>query len=88
MTASERVGNMFMLLCVIHNKDGRGIFRNGLNELGIALSAFKNCMNLQLSFKKWVDDSNPIIDVCCASDLLSKLIRSIKKCFPRTDGNG
>ncbi len=45
-------------------------------------------MKLQLSFEKWVDDSNPIIDVCGASDLLSKLIRSIKKCFPRIDGNG
>jgi len=88
MTASERVGNMFILLCVSHTKDGRGILNNGLNELGIALSAFKNCLKLQLSFEKWVDDSNPIIDVCGASDLLSKLIKSIKKCFPRIDGNG
>ena len=44
MTASERVGNMFMLLCVTHTKDGHGIFRKGLDELGISLSAFKNCM--------------------------------------------
>ncbi len=41
-----------------------------------------------MSFEKWVDDSNPIIDVCGASDVLSKLIKSIKKCFPRIDGNG
>jgi hypothetical protein len=81
MTASERVGNMFMLLCVIHTKDGREFFHNGLNELDIALSAFKNCMKLQLSFEKWVDDSNPIIDVSGASDLLSKMIRSIKNVF-------
>ena len=74
MTASERVGNMFILLCVSHTKDGRGILNNGLNELGIALSAFKNCMKLQLSFEKWVDDSNSIIDVCGESNLLSKLI--------------
>ncbi len=45
-------------------------------------------MKLQLSFEKWVDESNSIIDVCGASDLLSKLIRSIIKCFPRIDGNG
>ncbi len=79
MTASERVGNIFMLLCVIHTKDGRGILHNGLNELDIALSAFRNFMKLKVSFEKWVDDSNLIIDVCGASDLLSKLIRSIKK---------
>ncbi len=88
MTAIERVGNMFILLCVIHTKDVRGILHNGLNELDIALSAFKNCMKLQLSFEKWVDDSNHVIDVCGASDLLSKLIRSIKKCLSRIDGNG
>ncbi len=41
MTASERVGNMFMLLCVSHTKDGREIFCKGLNAEGISLSAFK-----------------------------------------------
>ena len=50
MTASKRVGNMFMLLCVSHNKDGRGISRKGMAELGISHSAFKKCMKLQLSF--------------------------------------
>ncbi len=75
MTASERVGNIFMLLCVSHTIDGRGIFLKGISELGISQSAFKNCIKRQLSFEKWVDDSNPIIDVCGASDLLSKLIR-------------
>jgi len=62
MTASECVGNMFMLLCAIHTKYGREIFCDGLNAEGISLSAFKNCIKLQLSFEKWVDDSNPIID--------------------------
>jgi hypothetical protein len=88
MTASERVGNMFILLCAIHTKDGSKIFREGLKAYCISLTAFKDCMKLQLSFEKWVDDSNSIIDVCGASNLLSKLIVSIKKCFPRIDGNG
>jgi hypothetical protein len=88
MTASECVGNMFILLCAIHTKDGRGIFRGGLKAYRISLTAFTDCMKLQLSFEKWVDDSNSIIDVCGASDLLSKLIISIKKCFPKFDGNG
>ena len=71
MTASERVGNMFILLCAIHTKDGREIFRLGLKAYGILLTAFTDCMKLQLSFEKWVDDSNSIIEVCGASDLLS-----------------
>jgi hypothetical protein len=61
MTASERVGNMFMLLCVSYTKDGRGIFSNGLNELGIALSAFKDYMKLQLSFVNGLMTAIPLL---------------------------
>ena len=52
MTLSELVGNMFMLLCAIHTKDGSEIFRDGLGAEGISLSAFKDCMKLPLSFEK------------------------------------
>ena len=79
MTASEHVENMFILLSAIHTKDGHGIFREGQGAEGISLTAFKDCIKLQLSFEKWADDSNSFIDVCGASNLLSKLIRSIKK---------
>ena len=48
MTASECVGNMCMLLCAIYTKDGREICRDGLGAEGISLSAFKDCMKLQL----------------------------------------
>ena len=74
MTANECVGNMFMFLCAIHAKDGRDISREGLGAEVISLSAFKDYIKLQLSFEKWVDDSDSIIDVCGASNLLSKLI--------------
>ncbi len=79
---------IFLSYCVQYTKNGRGIFRGGLGAYGISLTAFKDCIKLQLSFKKWFDERNSIIDVCGVSDLLSKLIRSIKRCFPRIDGNG
>jgi hypothetical protein len=45
MTASERVGNMFILLCcAIHTTDGHGIFREGLKAYHISLTAFKDCI--------------------------------------------
>ena len=47
MTASERVGNMFILLCAIHTKDGCGIFLEGLKAYRIAQTAFTDCMKLQ-----------------------------------------
>ena len=59
MTASERVGNMFMLLCAIHTNDGRDIFCEGLGAAGISWSAIKDCIKLQLSFEKWDKQLNP-----------------------------
>ena len=38
ITASEHVGNMFMLLCAIHTKDECEIFCDGLGVEGISLS--------------------------------------------------
>ena len=60
-----------------------GIFLEGLKAYRIAQTAFTDCMKLQLSFEKWVDDSSSIIDVCGASELLSKLIRSIQNLFSK-----
>ena len=40
--AGERVGNMFMLLCAIHTKDGCEIVRKGLHAKNISLTAFKD----------------------------------------------
>ena len=88
MTTNEHVGNMFMLLCAIHTIDGHDILREGLGAEGISLSAITDYMKLQLSFKKWVDDRNPIIDVCGESNLFSKFFVQIQKCFPRIDGSG
>ena len=63
MSASERVGNMFVLLCTLYTQDGFEIFRDGLRAKGISLRAMKRCIQLQLAFEKWVHDSNPIKNV-------------------------
>jgi hypothetical protein len=88
MSASERVGNMFMLLCAIHTNDGASLFEDGLKNINIAADQLVDCMKLQLSFEKWVNDSNNIDDVHGAVDVLKVLIESIQTCFPRDDANG
>ena len=88
MSASERVGNMFLILCLLHTQDGKQLFADGLDDIGVSLRAIKDCLKLQLSFEKWVNNSNSIEDVWKASSQVSDLICAIKTCFPRTDGHG
>ena len=38
MSASERVGNIFLLLCAIHTRHGKAIFADGCEESRISLS--------------------------------------------------
>ena len=68
MLASEHVGNMFMLLCAIHTNDGASLFDDGLENINIATDQLADCMKLQLSFEKWVNNSNNIDDVHGAVD--------------------
>lgn len=79
MSASECVGNMFLIMCSIHTYDGSQLFQDGLQEIGISLWAVKDCLKLQLLFEKWVNNSNTIEDVSKACSHVS---------VPRTDGHG
>lgn len=88
MTASERVGNMFILLCVMHTEHGKELFLEGCQVSGVTLHQIRECLKLQLGFEKWVNDSNPIQDMDRATTLLADLITHIKTAFPRTSGNG
>lgn len=87
MSASERVGNMFLLLCAMHTKQGRELFADGCYNSGVSLRQIQDCIKLQLGFEKWVDDSNTIAEVERATDLVAELINRIKISFPRTAGN-
>jgi hypothetical protein len=88
MSASERVRNMFILLCAMHTKHGEHLFVDGCNESGISFQNLRDCLKLQLGFEKWVNDSNTMQEVESAAPVLAELIRNIQTCFPRNTGNG
>jgi hypothetical protein len=88
MSASERVGNIFILLCAMHTHDGTQLFCNGCHISGVRYEDMKQCLKLQLGFEVWVNQSNKISDVENATLLVGELITLIKSSFPRTDGNG
>ncbi len=77
MSANECVGNMFLILCLLHTNDGKQLFADGLEDIGISLHAIKDFLRLQLSFEKWINNLNPIEDVVKASLQVSKLICAI-----------
>jgi len=87
MSASERVGNMFLVLCALHTELGKEIFSDGCNESGISMQQIKDCLKLQLGFERWVNDSNHRADVERATSLVAELISRIQSSFPRTGGN-
>ena len=83
MTASERIGNVFILLCATFTKDGIDMFSAGLSEGGLTVRQFQDCLKLELGFMKWINNSNDISTLPGATVLLGTLIESIKTCFPR-----
>ncbi len=82
MSASERVGNMFMLLCAMHTHDGITIFEPGCFASSLSLEDMKQCIKLQLGFELWVNQSNAIEDVAKAESVTEELLTSIKRAFP------
>jgi hypothetical protein len=87
MSASERVGNMFLLLCALHTEQGKEIFADGCKQSRVSLDHMRQCIKLQLGFEKWVNDSNTKEEVARATLLVADLITCIKTSFPRAGGN-
>ena len=88
MSASERVGNMFILLCAMHTEHGKQLFIDGCNESRISFNNMKYCIKLQLGFEKWVNEPNTMQDIDQAKHVISDLLSLIQTCFPRNNGNG
>ena len=88
MSATERVGNLFVLLCMMYTTSGKKILHRGMVKNHIGLNEFCDCIKLQLGFEQWVNNSNTREQVLCADTSLALLIASIQHCFPRDDGNG
>ncbi len=60
MCGLERVGNFFILLCVMNTTSGKCLLSNGLSRERIPLKRFRNCIKLYLAFKQWVNETHPI----------------------------
>ena len=88
MTASDRVGNLFIMLCVSYTQAGRDLLEDGWKRENITQKDYRDCIKLLLGFERWCMQSNPIEKVEHATPLVGVLINLIKKCFKRQEGNG
>jgi len=88
MSATERLGNLMVLLCLAHTTQGIALLRRGWQKNNIGHQDFRDCIKLQLAYKKWVNDSNEIQDVKDSVPLVEEMIVAIQQCFPRFSGNG
>jgi hypothetical protein len=52
----------------------------------IPLKRFIDRLKLYLSFKRWVNEPHPKLQVRHSTKLLGDLIKMIKDCFPRDTG--
>ena len=88
VTATERRGNMFRLLCVCHTDQVRSHLRHTLLEKQIRLSEFIDCLKLYLGYGEWLHSTNLKHEVKSSRPLIADMIRLIHKVFPRTDVDG
>ena len=88
MCGSERVGNCFVLLCVMHTQLGQSLLAKEMGAKRISLRKFTNCLKLYLGFERWVNESHTRSQIRKSRKLLGDLITMIQECFPRTDGWG
>ncbi len=83
MCGSERVGNCFVLLCVMHTHLGKELMSIEMKQRKISLKRFIACLKLYLAYERWVTEPHSRAQVRCSYKVLGKLIEMIKQCFPR-----
>jgi hypothetical protein len=88
VTAMERRGNMFKLLCVCHTDQVRSRLCKILYQMQIRLSEFFDCLKLYLGYGEWLHSINLRHKVNSSRPLISDMIRLIHKVFPRSDDTG
>ncbi len=86
MCSSERVGNCFVLLCVMHTHLRRELMANEMKQRKIPMKMFTNRLKLYLAYEHCVTEPHSRAQVRHSYKLLGELIAMIKQCFPREEG--
>ncbi len=88
MCGSERVGNCFVLLCVMHTHLGKELMSNKMKQRKIPMKRFIKCLKVYLAYECWVTEPHSRAQVRRSYKVLGELIKMIKQCFSREVGWG
>ncbi len=88
VTASERRGNLFCLLCLCHTNQICSRLEECLSLQSINCTRLFVCIKLYLGMEEWLHDHNLKREVCASRILIAETLQLIKNVFPRVDTYG
>ena len=86
--ASERRGNLFILLCISCTDSAQDWLVPTLLEHNINPTDYLDCLKLYLAMEVWFHANNSIDEVQHARPLIAHVIGLVQRVFPRSDGQG
>jgi hypothetical protein len=88
INASERRGNLFLLLCISHTDTVQNWLWPLLNYHDIDPEKYIECLKMYLAMEEWMHATNLVEEVRNARGLISKVLDMVKDVFPREQGQG
>ena len=87
VSAAERLGNLFRLLCSCHTTKACGLLTPLLAKHNLSMVELIKFLKLYLSMEAWFHCNNPKTKVRSARPLIAEVIRTMTNMFPR-NGQG
>ena len=88
INATERQGNMFILLCICHMTEIQRLLSPLLVEINSSLDELIHCLKMYLAMEAWFHGKNSKDEVRAARPLIAEVIELVQKVFERTEGQG
>jgi hypothetical protein len=82
VSATERRGNMFLLLCLCYTDAVRKDFKTILCHSGINSANFFKCLKLHILMEEWFHENNLKDEVNSANSLVAETLELLHTCFP------
>ncbi len=83
--SSEHKGNLFQLLCIVHQTKDRLVLKTALGLSDIQWRKFIHFLRNYLAMEEWFHYSNDKDELNSSRGELSKVLASLQKFFPRSE---
>ena len=86
LTGTERRGNIFILIMVLHTSKGRDIMSKRCSQQktkGITVGGIISVLSSLLSFEAWLKEGKEYQEVCNAEPAVQSLVENLRRKLPR-----